>query len=76
MGCDKRYIDSDCFGGGKYCAVEPSNSAIKGKEIVLEDLRQKCLYNSLAKTKNTTKWFDYIQRVHSTCYSVINVVCS
>jgi hypothetical protein len=40
IGCDQRYIESDCYGGGKYCAVEPSNAAIKGREIVLEDLRQ------------------------------------
>lgn len=39
IGCDERYIASDCYGGGKYCAVEPSNDAIKGKEIVLEDMR-------------------------------------
>lgn len=48
IGCDDRYIESDCYGGGKYCAVEPSNTAIRGKEIVLEDLRQKCLFNKVA----------------------------
>lgn len=25
IGCDTRYTETDCFGGGKYCAVEPSN---------------------------------------------------
>jgi len=39
QGCDPSYLKSDCYGGGKYCAVEPSNYAIKGHEIVLEDLR-------------------------------------
>lgn len=38
-GCDASYLSTDCYGGGKYCAVEPSNHAIKGHEIVLEDLR-------------------------------------
>jgi len=42
--CDASYIKDDCYGGGRYCAVEPSNSAIKGKDIVLEDLRQKCMW--------------------------------
>lgn len=37
--CDPNYTSSDCFGGGKYCALEPGNMAIKGQEIVLEDLR-------------------------------------
>eukprot|EP00352_Strombidinopsis_acuminata_P002198 CAMPEP_0176381912 /NCGR_PEP_ID=MMETSP0126-20121128/32254_1 /TAXON_ID=141414 ORGANISM="Strombidinopsis acuminatum, Strain SPMC142" /NCGR_SAMPLE_ID=MMETSP0126 /ASSEMBLY_ACC=CAM_ASM_000229 /LENGTH=243 /DNA_ID=CAMNT_0017746007 /DNA_START=89 /DNA_END=820 /DNA_ORIENTATION=+ len=27
-GCDPSYLKSDCYGGGKYCAVEPSNHAI------------------------------------------------
>lgn len=42
--CDERYINKDCYGGGRYCAVEPSNENIKGQEIMLEDLRQKCLW--------------------------------
>lgn len=44
IGCDQRYIEQDCYGGGKYCAVEPSNTAINGKEIIEEDLRQSCLF--------------------------------
>lgn len=47
-GCDADYIRDDCFAGGDYCAVEPSNDKIKGRDIIQEDLRQKCLYNSLA----------------------------
>ena len=42
--CDPNYMGNDCFGGGKYCALEPGNMAIKGQEIILEDLRQKCLW--------------------------------
>ena len=38
-GCDKRFMNNDCYGGGRYCAIEPSNDNIKGREIVLEDLR-------------------------------------
>jgi hypothetical protein len=37
--CEQTYLDNDCFGGGKYCAVEASNEKIKGREIILEDLR-------------------------------------
>ena len=39
VGCDQRYLEQDCYGGGKYCAIEQSNSVISGKEIVMEDLR-------------------------------------
>lgn len=42
--CEASYLENDCYGGGKYCAVETSNMNIKGREIILEDLRQKCLY--------------------------------
>jgi len=37
--CEKSYLDNDCYAKGKYCAVEASNEEIKGREIVLEDLR-------------------------------------
>lgn len=37
----------------------------------MEDLRQKCLHDA-----EPSKWWDYISRVHSTCYSVINEDCS
>ena len=37
--CDEQYTSKDCYGGGKYCAVEPSNRKINGQEIVEEDLR-------------------------------------
>jgi hypothetical protein len=43
--CDPNYIKNDCYAGGKYCAVEPSNNLIKGRDIIIEDLREKCLYN-------------------------------
>jgi hypothetical protein len=45
MNCDEKYLKDDCYGAGRYCAVEPSNANIKGKEIVEEDLRQLCLWD-------------------------------
>ena len=78
LNCDEKYLENDCYGGGKYCAVEPSNANIKGHEIVLEDLRQLCLWEALStpEVNNTALWWDYIHKVHSTCNSVINVACS
>jgi hypothetical protein len=75
-GCDQAYLDNDCFGGGKYCAVESSNMNLKGREIVLEDLRQLCLWEQFSKANETIRWWNYIANVHSTCYSVINEDCS
>lgn len=34
QGCDQDYIRDDCYAGGDYCAVEPSNEKLKGKEII------------------------------------------
>lgn len=69
-------MDTDCFGGGKYCAVESTNQNQKGREIILEDLRQICLYESMQARNATINWWKYISRVHYTCGSVINEACS
>lgn len=50
--------------------------AIKGQEIMLEDLRQACLWKNLKSTNQTELWWEYIEKVHQTCYSVINQECS
>jgi len=36
--CDAAFTDKNCFGGGKYCAMDSGNK-LDGKEIVMEDLR-------------------------------------
>ena len=74
--CDAKYLENDCFGGGRYCAVESSNANIKGRDIVLEDVRQLCLWDNLKAENKTIQWWKYMQRVHSTCYSIINEDCS
>jgi hypothetical protein len=75
--CEEEYLQNDCFGGGKYCAVEPSNENIKGRDIILEDLREKCLYEKTYKDKSTRQvWWEYMAFVHKNCYNVINEDCS
>lgn len=37
--CEDEYLKNDCYGGGKYCAIENSDSKIQGRDIILEDLR-------------------------------------
>ncbi len=75
--CEKEYMENDCYGGGKYCAVETSNAQIKGREIILEDLRQKCLYQmNYNDTKKRHIWWDYIQSIHVNCYDILNEECS
>ena len=51
--CDQVYLDKDCYGNGRYCALEPSNANIQGQEIIEEDLRQLCLWEQLSEQNNT-----------------------
>ena len=74
--CDSFFIENDCYGGGKYCALEPGNLAIKGQEIIAEDLRQACLWKNLKAQNQTDLWWDYIENMHQHCYNVLNQDCS
>jgi hypothetical protein len=57
--------------------VESSNESILGRDIILEDLRQKCIYNeAYLYTSDRYKWWAYIKYVHMNCYNVINEECS
>jgi len=48
-----------------------------GREIIMEDLRQKCLYNKVySQVKTRFMWWTYIKYVHYNCYSTINEDCS
>jgi len=75
--CEQEYLNNDCYGGGRYCAVEPSNENIKGREIIEEDLREKCLYErTYQKESSRPIWWQYMAYVHQNCYNVINQECS
>jgi hypothetical protein len=74
--CEKEYLETDCYGGGKYCAMEPTNEIINGRDIIMEDLRQKCLWTHLELAGTQLAWFKYIVRVHETCHNSIYEECS
>ena len=45
--------------------MEPSDTNIKGREIIQEDLREKCLYNKFYKDEKTRYlWWAYMKFVH------------
>ncbi|CDW80556.1 vacuolar sorting receptor 3 [Stylonychia lemnae] len=74
--CEKKYLDNDCYANGKYCAVDPQVN-MTGREIIQEDLRQKCIYDKVyGSNKNRFMWWTYIKYVHYNCYSTINADCS
>jgi hypothetical protein len=72
-------LDEDCYGGGKYCAVEKNDEGykLKGRQIIMEDLRQKCLYKRYYNATATRHvWWDYMNYVHKTCHNSITEECS
>lgn len=75
--CDDDFLAANCYGGGRYCAMDSGNSKLTGKEIVLEDLRQMCIYDyAYNKVNNRQLFWDYIKNVHSECDSKLNEDCS
>lgn len=48
----------------------------EGKDIIMEDLREHCLYKSLNSTGDQQKWWDYMKYVHRMCYETVNEECS
>lgn len=51
-------------------------SYVQGKDILLEDLREHCLWKSLKAEGQVSKWWEYMQYVHRMCYEEITEDCS
>jgi hypothetical protein len=69
--------EPDCLGGGRYCAPDPDQSGpLTGRDIVLEDLRQLCVYQLTEIDKNYKTWFNYIRHFNDTCAAGITTACS
>lgn len=68
----------DCLGGGRYCAPDPDldNGPRTGREIVIENLRQICLYNYLTGQKKVNLWWDYIKGFKECTGNNFNTKCS
>ena len=77
LDCDQDFLDWNCYGGGKYCAMDWGNARLSGQEIVMEDLRQMCIYRyAYNEMNNRQLCWDYIKNVHKECDSKLNEDCS
>jgi hypothetical protein len=75
--CDNSTKNNDCYGNGKYCALNADKFKISGREIINEDLRQQCVYNnSISDNGNAENFWLYMQRAHAVCQGYINEDCS
>lgn len=61
----------DCFFNGKYCSFptkEFSKLGIKnGQEVLIENLRQICIFKRRESEKNITMFLDYMQEFNESC---------
>lgn len=74
--CDSDYKRKECVSDGKYCAMNHRGTNVQGKDIIMEDLREYCLYKMLKDEKQEAKWWEYMQYVHRMCYEEVNEECS
>ena len=74
--CDKELKEKECVSNGRYCAMNHQGPYIRGQDILMEDLREHCLYTLLDKKNEQMKWWNYMKKVHSICYDSINEECS
>lgn len=75
--CDKSFIKKECYGNGKFCAINHKSVKLSGQEIILEDIRESCVYNnSMENYGNAELFWKYMERAHAMCSDYINEDCS
>ena len=58
----------NCVSKGKYCYFPKETTITKdGESIIMEDLRQKCIYEISKKSNNLMNYYTYMKSFHSQC---------
>ena len=58
----------NCVSKGKYCYFPKATTITNdGQAIIMEDLRQKCVYNSALKNDNIFMYLNYLKSFHAEC---------
>lgn len=61
---------SQCINHGRYCAPDPEedfSSGYDGKDVVIENLRQLCVFRVANESKKPWMWWDYATDFHIRC---------
>ncbi|XP_074343603.1 vacuolar-sorting receptor 3-like [Apium graveolens] len=61
---------SQCINHGRYCAPDPEqdfSSGYEGKEVVIENLRQLCVFKVANETQKPWIWWDYVTDFQIRC---------
>ena len=65
----------NCVSNGKYCYFPKETTITKdGQAIIMEDLRQKCLYDISKKSNNLFYYFTYLKDFYSECLTKDKIV--
>ena len=84
--CDQSFKEENCLSDGKYCALQHDKQIwhtgtvnlktnLSGKNILMENLRQFCLYVKLSEDNRGHEFFEYVKTVHEICGSRISQDC-
>lgn len=67
---------ADCLSGGRYCALDPDGAGpLTGRDVLMEDLRQICIFQEAKKQDTYSLWFDYMSEHYTSC-SDLSESCS
>eukprot|EP01018_Ginkgo_biloba_P004479 Gb_19839 [translate_table: standard] len=61
---------SQCINHGRYCAPDPEqdfSQGYDGKDVVIENLRQLCVFKVARESKKPWVWWDYVTDFHIRC---------
>ncbi|XP_041010612.1 vacuolar-sorting receptor 3-like [Juglans microcarpa x Juglans regia] len=61
---------SQCINHGRYCAPDPEqdfSTGYEGRDVVLENLRQLCVFRVANETKKPWVWWDYVTDFQIRC---------
>ena len=68
---------ADCVSGGRYCAPDPDGSGpLSGRHVLMEDLRQLCVFQSTVREDSYGKWFSYLKVASELCASNLTEHCA
>ena len=81
LSCSKEFVQQHCFANGKYCGNQhikgKSKYPIRGRNILMEDLRQICIHKAAYEQDNRRQaWWAYLKTCHTYCYGSVNQDCS
>jgi len=58
----------DCISGGRYCAPDPDGTGpAKGRDVILEDIREICVFEQSLRKETYLLWMDYMREFNATC---------